>query len=141
MHVSTRLAAGVVVALIVLGSALYSVLTYRTTESVTVARISWELKINIEEFRTVRQDSWDLPPDARNVETRSEYHHSYRYVSGSHQSCSGTGSKRTCRAVLDYSWQSVYQDKYYGYSEYRVESPESTSYVDSEYRVESHLKN
>ncbi len=106
--------AAVVLALIVI---IVFAVRYRKTESVIVRSIHWELSINVEQFLTVRQESWDLPGDARNVTTTWEYHHSERYISGSHEVCSTTGSgakkTRSCHRENDYSSRPVYMDKYH----------------------------
>lgn len=94
--------------------AVYFVVTYRQERSAVVAKVGWELKINVEQFKTVRQDSWDLPWDARNVTSTREVHHTYTYVSGHTQSCSLTGRKvSTCTTVPIYSTGYAYADKYH----------------------------
>lgn len=46
------------------------------------------------------------------IRSYSAVHHYDRYISGSHQVCSGTGSQRSCRTELDYSSRPVYHTKY-----------------------------
>lgn len=103
----------VALGLLLIGSVLFFVFRHRSTESVVSQRVRWELKINIEKFKTVQQSSWDLPSDAREVSTRWELHHTYQYVSGSTISCSTIGKTRSCTSTPTYSTGYVYADKYY----------------------------
>lgn len=42
----------------------------------TVTELSWERCINVERYQTVEESSWNLPSNARLLETRLEYSHS-----------------------------------------------------------------
>lgn len=100
------------VVMIVVGIGVVAI-RHRSSVSVVSQSVTWELKINVERFQPVQQNSWDLPPDARDVTTHYEVHHSYTYVSGSKTTCTGTGKSKTCSTYPTYSTGYVYRDKYY----------------------------
>jgi hypothetical protein len=80
--------------LLVLGFCGFGILrALRTTEQpVTVAGFEWERSIEIEAYRTVREEAWEgeLPSGARPVSTSRQVHHTERERTGTRRVKTGT---------------------------------------------------
>lgn len=104
------------VGVLLLSALLYFLVSYRSAAQVQVTRMTWMRAINIERWWTVQESDWSVPQGGREIRSYSDIHHWERYVSGSHQDCSmtGTGSNQrtSCTTELDYSSRPVYQTKY-----------------------------
>jgi hypothetical protein len=81
-------------------------------ESTKVVSFSWERSIDLEDYRTVSEDAWSVPPSGRLTRSWSAYHHTDRVYSGSHEECSGYGKQKSCYSVSDYRNVDVYQTRY-----------------------------
>ena len=86
--------------------------TYRQETNAHVVELSWSRSIDIQEYKTVQESDWNVPANGRQTRSYSAFHHYNRVVTGSHQSCSGTGNQRVCTTVYDYTNYPVYQTKY-----------------------------
>lgn len=95
-----------IIALIMCIVGLITFLFYPITEETSVSSFSWNREITIEEQRTVKEDSWSLPPGGRLLYTRSEIR---TYVSViDHYD---TVTEQKSRQVIDH------YDTYYTYSD------------------------
>jgi hypothetical protein len=93
-------------------AAVYAMVTYRSAAKVQITQVSWSRAIDIQEYKTVQESAWDVPAGGRQTRAYSAFHHYNHVMTGSHQSCSGTGKQRTCTTVYDYTDIPVYQTKY-----------------------------
>jgi hypothetical protein len=98
--------------LVLLCSAGYWAVTYRSETRARAAQFSWMRSQAIQRWQTVEESDWNVPPTGRMLRSYPAIHHWDRYVSGSHEECSGTGTTRRCSTELDYSDRPVYYTKY-----------------------------
>jgi hypothetical protein len=146
----------VLVALLGGGSWFYGAFIKTTTVELTVANMTWERQVEVEEFRTLTKEDWDYPGDARVISQRREIHHyvqvqtgtkrvpytvSHQEVAGSHQERYACGSTTVdkgngffsthttycSRTVTDY--RTVYETKYRDEPVYRQDPVYKTKYV------------
>jgi len=87
-------------------------LVYRSEQTVMVSATLWERKIDIQAWTTVQESDWSIPEGGRYIRDYPAVHHHDRVWAGSHQECSGTGTKRRCSTVNDYRSVPVYRTKY-----------------------------
>lgn len=63
---------GIAVGLIVLGVGTLIFLTYKTYEvNVKVAKMTWQRSINIEHYKTLTKEDWDVPSDGRIIDNEN----------------------------------------------------------------------
>jgi hypothetical protein len=104
---------------LIAGAALVAVIalvvflvTYRSEANAQVIQLSWSRAVAIERYQTVQESNWSVPQGGTEIRHYEDIHHWERYVSGSHEECSGSGTRRTCETELDYSSRPVWQTKY-----------------------------
>lgn len=85
----------------------------RTEEAVTLAGFSWERSIEVEAFRTVREEAWDgeAPSGAREVSRRREVHHTEQVQVGTKKVKVGTKDLGNGFFEDVYEERPVYQDR------------------------------
>jgi len=104
-----KTAAGVcalIIALIICGIFAF---TYRGESHARVTQLTWTRKINIDEWRTVHDEDWNVPPAGRETSRWRAIHHYEDVYVGSHQECD---THNKCKTVDDYDSEPVYKTKY-----------------------------
>ncbi|MBP7774471.1 hypothetical protein KA078_01635 [Candidatus Woesebacteria bacterium] len=106
----------------------------------TVDRFEWSRTIYVDQYRTIREEAWEVPPAGRQVASRSKEHHTVRvfdhnerksrqvvsgsepYDCGTVSNGNGTFSDRTCS-------RPTYETEYYDEPVYREDPVYATWYT------------
>jgi hypothetical protein len=103
---------GAILVVCVIAGVVAAVL-YRRTLTATVTAMSWYRAVGIQEWKTVRENGWTVPPDGRTTYTRWEVRYYHTVVTGYRTVCTGTGKTRTCNSQATTRLEPVYDTKYY----------------------------
>lgn len=98
--------------LVAIAAGVYFLVTYRTSTKAQVTQVTWSRAINIQRWQTVQESAWSVPQGGRETRHYQAFHHYNHVMTGSHQSCSGTGASRICTTVYDYIDIPVYETRY-----------------------------
>ena len=119
---------GILLVIALIAGGLYMFLHTKEVQT-TVDHFEWMWTISIDEYRTMREEGWDIPVGGRYVSQREKVHHTEQYACGtemetetyacgSHEESCGTsdngnGSFSDCtRNVTDYCEREVSVTKY-----------------------------
>lgn len=105
-----KIMTGVLAALCVIGLAIYVAVTYRSTTNAQVTQLTWQRKIDIQQYMTVQESDWSVPPGGRETRHYSAYHHSILVQTGSYETC--TGKPVICSNHPIFTSIPIYETKY-----------------------------
>lgn len=93
---------GVVVALVVVVVAFFGVryFTASVTKDVTVEKLTWERRVEVEQYKTLTKSDWDYPSDARVLDSSEEIRE-YRTVIDDYRTEHYTGYESRSREELE----------------------------------------
>lgn len=105
----TLIAGSILVAAI---SIVVLLVTYRGHTNAQVVQLTWQRKVDIQQYMTVQESDWNVPHGGRETRRYSALHHYNHIYTGSTKVCSGTGKTRTCTSQAHYIDMPVYETKY-----------------------------
>lgn len=108
------IAAGIVALVLIVAGIVYAV-SYRSSATGEVVRLTWERTVSIEDFQPRAGSGWrdSLPGDAYSLSCTERQRGTRKVPDGSHEECRdvdlGDGAfRRECRTVTDYRDEPVY---------------------------------